>query len=66
MRCWQLYIGEKGSKHPDGTLSLRGTPETPGMLQVGWSKTVDRSYNGTDLPHPIQVLRQDQTAAENL
>jgi len=25
-----------------------------------------RSYSGTDLPHPIQLLRQDQTAAERI
>ena len=55
---------------PDGNLSLRGTSETQGMLQVGWAKTVDPITGSFSIPVPIdaiQSLTVDKTpfSAEN-
>ena len=54
----------------DGKLSLRGTSETQGMLQVGWAKTVDPVTGSFSIPVPldaIQSLTVDKTpfSAEN-
>jgi hypothetical protein len=54
----------------DGKLSLRGTSETQGMLQVGWAKTVDPVTGSFSIPVPmdaIQTVTVDKTPfnAEN-
>jgi Carboxypeptidase regulatory-like domain len=54
----------------DGKLTLRGTSETQGMLQVGWAKTVDPVTGSFSIPVPmdaIQTVTVDKTpfSAEN-
>jgi Carboxypeptidase regulatory-like domain len=54
----------------EGKLSLRGTSETQGMLQVDWAKTVDPVTGSFSIPVPmdsIQSMTVDKTpfSAEN-
>jgi Carboxypeptidase regulatory-like domain len=54
----------------EGKLSVRGTSETQGMMQVGWAKTVDPVTGSFSIPVPldaIQTVTVDKTPfnAEN-
>jgi hypothetical protein len=54
----------------DGKLSLRGTSETQGMLQLGWAKTVDPVTGSFSIPVPMDAIQSftvDKTpfSAEN-
>jgi hypothetical protein len=42
---------------PDGNLTVRGTSETQGMLQVGWAKTVDPVTGSFSIPVPVDAIQ---------